>query len=69
MLVISTYQYCFIYYSLFLVRWWWVCVLHVDILWLIILLASGLFLGMLTAVVHVTYLNCLHVFSSSLTAC
>jgi len=33
----------------------------VDILWLIILLASGWFLGMLTVVVHVTHLNCLHV--------
>ena len=32
-----------------------------DILWLIILLASGWFLGMLTVVVHVTHLNCLHV--------
>jgi len=55
--VISTYQYCFIYYSLFPVWWWWVCVLHVDIWWLIILLAGGLFLGMLTAVIHVTYLD------------
>ena len=33
----------------------------VDILWLVILLASGWFLGMLTVVVHVTHLNCLHV--------
>jgi len=33
----------------------------VDILWLVILLASSWFLGMLTVVVHVTHLNCLHI--------
>ena len=32
-----------------------------DILWLIILLASGWFLGMLTVIVNVTHLNCLHI--------
>ena len=59
--VMSTYQYNFIYYSLFSVRWWCVCVLHVDILWLISLLASGLLLWVLTVVVYVTYLDCLYV--------
>jgi hypothetical protein len=53
--VMSTYQYNFIYYSLFSVRWWCVCVLHVDILRLISLLASGLLLWVLTVVVYVTY--------------
>jgi len=39
-----------------------------DILWLIIVLASGWFLGMLTVVVHVTHVT-VCTFSTSLTAC